>query len=208
MSSPSERDAGPRPEQTNDTVLHTTRLELSFGTDADAEILYPYVHGEPGRAVTDFLLWDGPDTVEDIARFFRRHTTGSFVPHGFHWLIRDRTGDVTGTPGSPMGGIGIDQKGPIGRCSLGYWLAPPFWGRGVATEGVSAVVDHGFEALGVVKFEAEVFAGNDRSAAVLERVGFVREGLIRRAQHKRGLWIDEYVYGLTRDDLLDESPQR
>ncbi len=49
--------------------------------------------------VTDTLLWDGPETVEDIARFFRNHTTGTFEPHGFHWLLRDRTGEITGKEG-------------------------------------------------------------------------------------------------------------
>lgn len=71
---------GPDPDSTNDTILKTPRLELSFGTDEDAEELYPYVHGEPGRAVTDNLLWDGPETVDDIAEFFRKHTIGTFVP--------------------------------------------------------------------------------------------------------------------------------
>lgn len=202
MSSLSDIEPGPRPDQTNQTVLRTPRLELSFGTDADAAALFPYVHGAMGRPVTKYLLWDGPETVEDIASFFRKHTTGTFVPHGFHWVIRDRTGEISGAEGEPMGSIGISQRGPIGRCSLGYWLAPPYWGKRVGSEAARAVVDHGFNSLGVVKFEAEVFTDNPRSAALLESIGFVEEGLIRLAQHKRRGWIDEYVFGMTRHDLI------
>ena len=94
---------GPEPTSTNKTVLKTERLELSFGTDQDARDLFPFVHGEPGRAVTDNLLWNGPETVEDIAVFLRKHTTGTFDPDGFSWLIRDRTGEFTGKVGQAMG---------------------------------------------------------------------------------------------------------
>lgn len=191
---------GPAPDATNSSVLNTERLELSFGDDSDAERLFGFVHGEAGRSVTDFLLWDGPEDVEEMAGYFRRHRSGTFVPHGFHWLVRDRTGALTGSEGAAMGSIGIDQRGPVGRCSLGYWLAPPYWGQGVMPEALAAVIQHGFGTLGVVKFEAEVFEGNTRSVALLERLGFRKEGRIRLAQYKRGRWIDELVYGLTRDD--------
>ncbi|REK19650.1 MAG: N-acetyltransferase [Actinobacteria bacterium] len=195
------REPGPAPDAVNEAVLETKRLTLSFGNDRDAEMLFPYVHGETGRQVTDFLLWDGPDTVEDIAKFFRLHTTGTFVPHGFHWLLRDRHGELTGARGTPMGSIGMNQRGPQGRCSVGYWLAPPFWKKGIMTEGLTEVLRHGFEQLGVVKFEAEVFVDNGASAALLERIGFKREGTIRRAQQKRGRWVDEHLYGLVQTDL-------
>jgi ribosomal-protein-alanine N-acetyltransferase len=196
-----ELDPGPDPDSTNDTTLETPRLELSFGTDEDAEELYPYVHGELGRAVTDNLLWDGPKTIDDIAGFFRKHTTGTFVPHGFHWLLRDRTGTITGRAGSPMGSIGINQKGPVGRCEVGYWLAPPYWRRGLMTEALRAVIHHGFDNLGIVKIEADVFIGNAPGIALLESVGFVREGTVRRVHPKRGRWVDAHLYGIVPDDL-------
>jgi hypothetical protein len=70
------RNPGPDPNSTNNTVLKTKRLELSFGSDQDARDLFPFVHGEPGRKVTNTLLWDGPETVEDIAGFFRNTPPG------------------------------------------------------------------------------------------------------------------------------------
>ena len=195
---------GPQPDATNETPLFTDRLELSFGTDRDAEILFPFVHGDPGRAVTDFLLWDGPDTVEDIAKFFRRHTTGTFVPHGFHWLIRDRTGGLTDDAGTPLGSLGVNQKGPVGRCEVGYWLAPPYWGQGLMSEALWAVVRHGFDHLGIAKLEADVFVENHASIALLERIGFKREGTVRRVHRKRGRWVDAHLYGIFPEDL-DEA---
>lgn len=198
-------EPGPAPESTNDTVLDTARLRLSAGTDRDAEILFPHVHGEPGRRVTDMLLWDGPDTVEDIAKFFRRHKTGTFVPHGFHWLIRDRDGSVTDA-GAPMGSIGMTHRGPVGRCDVGYWLAPPYWRRGFMQEALHAVLRHGFDRLGVAKFEAEVFVGNEASIGLLESLRFTREGTIRRVHQKRGRWVDAHLYGLIPGESPDIVP--
>lgn len=194
-------EPGPDPNSTNSTVLETERLLLSFGTDDDAGVIFPYVHGEPGRVVTDYLLWDGPDQVDDLAAFFRLHTTGTFVPHGFHWLIRDRTGALTGTAREPMGSLGINQKGPVGRCELGYWLAPPFWRQGLMREALRSVIDHGFNNLGVAKFEADVFIENHGSMALLESIGFHREGTIRRTHRKRGAWVDAHAYGLIPEDF-------
>lgn len=195
------RPPGPLPDSTNDTVLETPRLTLSFGTDEDAHQLFPFVHGEPGRAVTDSLLWDGPDEVHEMIGYFRRHTTGTFIPHGFHWLPRDRTGDITGHPGKALGSIGINSKGSYGRCSVGYWLAPPYWRQGIMKEALFAVLAHGFDNLGVLKFEADVFVDNVASAALLESLHFSREGTVRKAVMKRDLWVDEHLYGLLPEDM-------
>jgi ribosomal-protein-alanine N-acetyltransferase len=196
---------GPDPDATNQTVLETRRLMLSFGSDEDARELFPYVHGDAGRTVTDFLLWDGPNEVDEMAVYFRRHTTGTFIPHGFHWLPRDRDGEITGRPGTALGSIGINSRGSYGRCSVGYWLAPPYWRQGVMKEALRAVLKHGFESLGVVKFEADVFVDNIASAALLESLRFTREGTVRKAVLKRGVWVDEHLYGLLPEDLPDTA---
>ncbi len=91
------------------------------------------MHGDTGRLVTDNLLWDGPDGVEDMSGFFALHQTENFAEHGFHWLLRDRVGNLTGTPGQPVGSIGLEQ-GDGDECEIGYWLAPPYWGQGLMAE--------------------------------------------------------------------------
>lgn len=194
---------GPAPDATNSAVLETTRLSLSFGSDEDARELFSYVRGEAGRAVTDYLLWDGPEQVEEMASYFRRHTTGTFIPHGFHWLPRDRDGSISGRPGTALGSIGINARGSFGRCSVGYWLAPPYWRQGIMREALEAVLKHGFEDLGIIKVEADVFVENIASAALLESLNFKREGTVRRAVQKRGRWVDEHLYGLLPGELDD-----
>lgn len=62
------------------------------------------------------------------------------------------------------------------RASLGYLLAPQFWGQGLAREALQALLEHGIGALGLQRIEAEVAPDNGASQALLARLGFQREG--------------------------------
>ena len=79
---------------------------------------------------------------------------------------------------------------------IGYWLAKPFWGRGIMTAVVRTLCDYAFAEFGLVKISAHVFANNPASARVLEKCGFVREGLLRRHYHKDGQYFDGLALGL------------
>lgn len=178
-------------DATNDTpVMTTQRLELSFGTPADAEVLFPYVHGDDGREVTDFLIWDGPAEPPEIASFFEVHSTGTFAEDGFHWLLRDRDGSLTGTAGEAIGAIGMRTTDDPTTCDIGYWLAPPFWGKGLMAEAIAAVVDRAFDHWGFAAVAADVFSTNDRSIGLLEKLGFERAGAMPAYNIKRGCPVD------------------
>ncbi len=72
-----------------------------------------------------------------------------------------------------------EREGIYGKTALfGYWLAEPFWGRGIMTAAAHACVDHVFADLPVVRLEAPVFAWNPASMRVLEKCGFAREGVL------------------------------
>ena len=187
------------PDATNDVPIMTTeRLELSFGTPEDASVLFPYVSGDAGRAVTDFLLWDGPAGPEDLTGFFSKHATGTYAESGFHWLLRDRTGDITGTAGEAMGSIGIRTTDAPDSCDLGYWIAEPFWGRGLMAEAISAVVATAFEHWRLDRVGADVFTTNDRSIKLLEKLGFLHVGSMPAYNIKRGCPVDGLHFELRR----------
>jgi ribosomal-protein-alanine N-acetyltransferase len=110
-----------------------------------------------------------------------------------HWAIR--TGDD-----ALLGGCGFDGF-PVGkshRAEIGYWLAKPFWCRGIMTAVVQRVCQHAFEDFGLVKVTAHVFSHNLASARVLEKCGFQEEGFLRRHFHKDGHFIDARLFALLR----------
>src|SRR4051794_27563576 len=97
-----------------------------------------------------------------------------------------------------IGGCGFDgfEVGKSHRAEVGYWLAKPFWGRGIMTAVVQRVCLHAFEEFGLAKITAHVFSHNPASARVLEKCGFVQEGLLRKHFLKDGKFIDARLFAL------------
>ncbi|MEJ0086950.1 MAG: GNAT family N-acetyltransferase [Pseudomonadota bacterium] len=95
-----------------------------------------------------------------------------------------------------VGGIGTDRgEGVYAKgARFGYWLCEPYWGRGITTAAVRAVVDHVFSRFDLVRLEAPVFEWNPASMRVLEKCGFVREGVLRKSIEKDGQIIDAVLY--------------
>jgi [ribosomal protein S5]-alanine N-acetyltransferase len=102
---------------------------------------------------------------------------------------------------APVGGIGWIPGTDVSRVTaeVGYWIGVAQWGRGLAQSAVGALSDvllrpgSGFERL-----EAIVFVGNEASARVLERCGYIREAVMRRSAVKHGVIRDQYLYARVR----------
>ncbi len=86
------------------------------------------------------------------------------------------------------------------HAEIGFGLHRPFWGNGYMSEAARAVVDCGFDLLQLHRIEAEIDPRNTASARVLERLGFVREGLLRERRMIDGEISDGAIYGLLRTD--------
>jgi len=107
-----------------------------------------------------------------------------------HAAIREARDDLLGgralhlaiAPCSGEGLIGscalFDVAAQHRRATLGYLLAPAYWGQGLAREALRALLAYGIEVLGLQRIEAEVDPRNGASQALLLRLGFRREGLM------------------------------
>jgi RimJ/RimL family protein N-acetyltransferase len=113
--------------------------------------------------------------------------------HQVHFAIRSADDAL-------IGGCGFDgfQVGKSHRAEVGYWLAKPFWGRGIMTSVVQRLCQHAFEEFGLVKITAHVFSHNPASARVLKKCGFVQEGLLRKHYLKDDKLIDAWLFALLR----------
>jgi [ribosomal protein S5]-alanine N-acetyltransferase len=99
-----------------------------------------------------------------------------------------------------IGGCGFDgfQIGKSHRAEIGYWLAKPFWGRGIMTAVVRRLSRYAFDDFGLIKITAHVFATNPASARVLEKCGFVQEGYLTGHYQKDGRLLDARLFSLLR----------
>ncbi len=100
--------------------------------------------------------------------------------------------------GEAVGGIGIEFHTDVERVSaeIGYWLGEAHWGRGIATEAVVAVSAEAFRRFELTRLFAVPFADRAASIRVLEKAGYVREGVMRQSAIKDGTIRDQALYAL------------
>ena len=102
--------------------------------------------------------------------------------------------------GEAAGGVGFLMGRDIARISaeMGYWLSEEFWGRGIATRAVRGMSDWAFDNYRLTRVFAMAFAHNAASIRVLEKAGFVREGLMRKSAIKNGAILDQILFAKIR----------
>jgi ribosomal-protein-alanine N-acetyltransferase len=88
------------------------------------------------------------------------------------------------------------------RCDLGIGLGweKANWGNGYASETLQAIIAYCFKELGMNRIGAEIYEFNVRSIRLFERNGFRREGTKRQYIFKDGVFKDEHLYSLLRDE--------
>ena len=82
------------------------------------------------------------------------------------------------------------------RVEIGYIIDPAHHKKGIATEAVSAMLDFCFGELGLHRAQAFMHPGNAASVALIEKLGFRREGLLRDHLRVGDFWRDDVLYGL------------
>lgn len=88
------------------------------------------------------------------------------------------------------------RKGEV-FAELGYWIGKPYWGQGIVVEAANLLLRYGFEQLHLSLISVCHFTFNQQSKRVIEKLGFVYEGVIRESyQHYALGWIDCVSYSL------------
>lgn len=101
------------------------------------------------------------------------------------------------------GQVTIDNvvRGAMRSGHLGYWIDRSVAGRGMASLAVALVCDHAFGPVGLHRLQADIRPENRRSQALVERLGFRQEGLLRRYLDIDGDWRDHLTYALLAEDV-------
>ncbi len=100
--------------------------------------------------------------------------------------------------GISVGGIGIHPQTDIlcRNAELGYWLAEPYWKKGIATAAVKEMIVYGFAHFDIDRIFARPFGNNPASQRVLEKSGFILEARLEKTIYKFGQHIDELIYAI------------
>ncbi len=77
---------------------------------------------------------------------------------------------------------------------IGYWLGEELWGRGIATVAVEKMTNHVFLNTKIIRLFAPVFSPNMKSMHVLEKCGYIREGILKKSIFKNDRYFDEHLF--------------
>jgi RimJ/RimL family protein N-acetyltransferase len=144
----------------------TPRLLLRPGFPEDAPALAAAIADE--AIVQNLASVPWPFRIRD-AEAFLASPRDPILPS---LLILERTAAAPQLVGS----CGLGRR-PSGAVEMGYWIARPFWGRGLATEACAALLDIG-RTLGLRQLEGAHFLDNPASGRVLEKLGFEPVGIV------------------------------
>ena len=92
-----------------------------------------------------------------------------------------------------IGSIGLSQVIPGHKAEMGYWLSRDFWNQGIMSKAIQLVLNFGFKELKLQRIEAKVFASNLVSKHILEKNGFLCEGLLRKEVMKNSKTHDVFM---------------
>lgn len=141
--------------------------------------------------------WSADDlTRPAFKRRVRRVQREASEQSGFAFLLFRREDDAL------LGGITLSniRRGVSQSCCLGYWMSVHHAGRGYMRRAVDVVLTFAFGELRLHRVEAACIPSNDRSLALLQKAGFVREGYASRYLLIDGRWQDHVLLSRTADD--------
>jgi len=198
-SSPPPRAQIPRLDQL-DLVLVTSRLRLRPLRDSDADDLWPFVSDpELPRMMSWTAHTERSETLAFIASTREAFARGTDIA----WAIE--------IDGRAVGVISLDgiqfavRAWRVDSAELGYWIAPPLWGKGMMTEAAHAVLGCAFETIGLHKITVGCIAENVGSRRVIEKLGFRLSGRREDDVWRDGRWWSMLRYELTGSEWSDVS---
>lgn len=168
-------------------LLESARLILRRFRPADAAALSAY-HSDP--SVARYQTWTPPLPLDAAARLVAEFAAGDpRQPGWFQYAIEHRAERRL------IGDIGVNLHDNRMQADLGFTLAADWQGHGYASEAVRTMLGDLF-GRGLHRVSAECDARNERSARLLERVGFKREGYRPQYSWLKGEWTDDILFGL------------
>lgn len=173
-------------------TLRTSRLVLRPFLLSDA-VTVQRLAGD--RGVADTTLSIPHPYVDGMAEQWIATHEGAWTRHELATLA------ITEPEAGLVGAISLRIELAHRRAEIGYWIGPPFWGLGYATEAARAMVAFGFDKLSLQRIHAQLFARNPASGRVMAKVGMQLEGTLRRHVYRWDQPEDVEAWGLLRTDF-------
>ena len=120
-------------------------------------------------------------------------------PDEFGWFVAEVGGERAGCVSFRL----VSERNRIVEAGR-FAVHPRFRGRRLGDEIARLFQRHLLVELGFHRVELQVYGFNERAIAHAERVGYVREGVRRKAYRRHGAWQDAVLFSLLQEDLAAE----
>lgn len=178
---------------TGTVEIRTSRLLLRRCMQED--VLSMYENWQKDPQVTKYLTWGPYENLEQAQAYAAKLSLGFERADFYDWLIV--LDDL------PIGAIGaiVDEKNEAAQ--VGYCLGTHWWGQGIMTEALSAVLDHLIGNVGFQRVYARHHVENAASGRVMEKCGMQYEGTLRKSERmKDGALGDVAYHSILREEWL------
>lgn len=169
------------------------RLDLVPRNKDNLDLYYKWVNEQSVRIYSRNEI---PHTKEELKKWFEHDHHGPQEHIGFElWHKEDQ---------KTIGNGGLSQIDYIAR-KANAWMVigeKEYWGRGLATEAVTLVLDYAFKEVNLHKVYAGIFEPNIGSWSCAEKVGFKLEGRLKNAIYVKGKYYDARKYAMFKKDWL------
>lgn len=174
-------------------TIESERLLLRKLEMTDADDMFEYASE---TAVSRFMPWQAHQTTDDTREFI------SFIRQGYEdnkkltWAIELKSENkMIGT----IDFVSWLQKRQ--RAEVGYTLSHHYWGQGLMLEAAETLIDFGFKEMDLIKVEAPIMLDNTQSQRVAEKLGMIREGVLRKHMIIKGEFVDLAMYAVLKDEF-------
>ncbi|ERI93319.1 acetyltransferase, GNAT family [Clostridiales bacterium oral taxon 876 str. F0540] len=169
--------------------IETKRLVLRKFELTDAEAMYR--NWASDDKVTQFLTWPTHKDIEVSRKVLEMWVKDYSEDNNYQWCIELKS------IGEAIGSIGVvDYKENIEAVEIGYCIGSEYWGQGITTEALKALIEFFFEEVGVNRIEARHDPVNANSGKVMLKCGLKYEGTRIKADRNNSGICDVAMYGI------------
>jgi len=174
--------------------IETKRLILRKFELTDADDMYK--NWASDDKVTKFLTWPTHKDIEISRKVVEMWVKDYSEDNNYQWCIELKS------IGEAIGSIGVvDYKENIEAVEIGYCIGSKYWGMGITTEALKALIEFFFEEVGVNRIEARHDPVNANSGKVMQKCGLKYEGTRIKADRNNSGICDVAMYGLINPKL-------
>ena len=176
-------------------VIETERLVLRMVKRSDAKQLFDHCSL---KETSQFSLWSPHKTLKDTKDFIAYQHSLYKKKQCYFFVVEEKLSkEVIGT--CSYVSMEMDDK----VCEIGYSIIKPLWNCGFGTETALALTEFAFKRIGAQRVFARVLPQNIASAKVLEKIGFLNEGRLKKGYYYNEKVSDVDVFGIT-DTMFKE----